>query len=55
MTKNNFRFASKTLMRVLPADLKGEVEGLIEKNEMTMDLYEILGQCTWGQTNKSPA
>jgi len=50
-----YRFASKTLMRVLPADLKGEVEGLIEKNEMTMDLYEILGQCTWGQTNKSPA
>merc|ERR1712170_149358 len=50
-----YRFASKTLMRVLPVDLKSEVEGLIEKNEMTMDLYEILGQCTWGQNAKSPA
>merc|ERR1712209_323672 len=48
-----YRFASKTLMRVLPQDLKAEVEGLIEKNEMTMDLYEILGQCTWGQTQKT--
>merc|ERR1712184_85130 len=26
-----YRFASKTLMRILPADLKGEVEALIEK------------------------
>merc|ERR1712025_1330063 len=50
-----YRFASKTLMRVLPQDLKAEVEGLIEKNEMTMDLYEILGQCTWGQAQKTPA
>merc|ERR1712137_184560 len=50
-----YRFASKTLMRVLPRDLKEEVEGLIEKNEMTMDLYEILGQCTWGQANKTAA
>merc|ERR1712241_1125652 len=50
-----YRFASKTLMRVLPVDLKSEVEGLIEKNEMTMDLYEILGQCTWGQNAKAPA
>ena len=50
-----YRFASKTLMRVLPQDLKSEVEGLIEKNEMTMDLYEILGQCTWGQAQKTPA
>merc|ERR1712020_147577 len=50
-----YRFASKTLMRILPADLKAEVEGLIEKNEMTMDLYEILGQCTWGQANKTAA
>jgi hypothetical protein len=22
---------------------------LIEKQAMTLDLYEILGQCTWGQ------
>merc|ERR1712168_188062 len=44
-----YRFASKTLMRVLPANLKTEVEGLIASRTMTLDLYEILGQCTWGQ------
>merc|ERR1712038_1563098 len=44
-----YRFASKTLMRVLPAELKTEVEGLIANQTMTLDLYEILGQCTWGQ------
>merc|ERR1711936_771677 len=44
-----YRFASKTLMRILPAGLKGEVEALIEKRTITLDLYEILGQCTWGQ------
>merc|ERR1711936_254301 len=44
-----YRFASKTLMRILPAALKTEVEGLIEKKTITLDLYEILGQCTWGQ------
>jgi len=44
-----YRFASKTLMRILPASLKSEVEGLIEKKAITLDLYEILGQCTWGQ------
>merc|ERR1712055_272164 len=44
-----YRFASKTLMRILPASLKTEVEGLIEKEAITLDLYEILGQCTWGQ------
>merc|ERR1712158_117258 len=44
-----YRFASKTLMRILPASLKGEVEGLIEQKTITLDLYEILGQCTWGQ------
>merc|ERR1711931_497740 len=42
-----YRFASKTLMRILPADLKGEVEALIEKKSITLDLYEILGKCTW--------
>eukprot|EP00092_Neocalanus_flemingeri_P009789 GFUD01010547.1.p1 GENE.GFUD01010547.1~~GFUD01010547.1.p1 ORF type:complete len:505 (-),score=129.15 GFUD01010547.1:128-1642(-) len=42
-----YRFASKTLMRLLPAALKSEVEGLIETKKMTLDLYEILGQCTW--------
>merc|ERR1712223_2125278 len=47
-----YRFASKTLMRILPAELKGEVEDLINKKTMTLDLYEILGQCTWGQGTK---
>merc|ERR1712193_505948 len=44
-----YRFASKTLMRILPNDIKAEVEGLIEQKSITLDLYEILGQCTWGQ------
>ena len=44
-----YRFASKTLMRILPSGLKNEVEDLINKKTMTLDLYEILGQCTWGQ------
>merc|ERR1712038_470589 len=44
-----YRFASKTLMRILPADLKGEVEGLFDSKSITLDLYDILGQCTWGQ------
>merc|ERR1711983_443479 len=42
-----YRFASKTLMRILPAKEKAEVEGLIEKKTITLDLYEILGKCTW--------
>merc|ERR1711994_1003958 len=44
-----YRFASKTLMSILPAKEKAEVEALIEKKTITLDLYEILGQCTWGQ------
>merc|ERR1712014_499576 len=48
-----YRFASKTLMRILPSDLKGEVEALIEKKSITLDLYEILGRCTWGQGLKA--
>merc|ERR1712045_55309 len=44
-----YRFASKTLMRILPEANKKEVEGLIEKGKMTLDLYDILGQCTWLQ------
>merc|ERR1712110_423688 len=44
-----YRFASKTLMRILPPAAKTEVEGLIEKKKITLDLYEILGQCTWGK------
>merc|ERR1711914_13873 len=42
-----YRFASKTIMRILPANKKAEVEKLIAENTMTMDLYEILGKCTW--------
>merc|ERR1712062_942746 len=44
-----YRFASKTLMRILPAELKGEIEGLIDRKSITLDLYDILGQCSWGQ------
>merc|ERR1712183_151725 len=44
-----YRFASKTIMRILPPAKKTEVEGLIASNAMTMDLYEILGKCTWAQ------
>jgi protein-tyrosine phosphatase len=44
-----YRFASKTLMRILPVALRTEVEGQIERKEITLDLYEILGVCTWGQ------
>merc|ERR1712243_25502 len=42
-----YRFASKTLMRILPPALSGEIEALIEKKAITLDLYEILGACTW--------
>merc|ERR1711890_182170 len=42
-----YRFASKTLKRILPAPFKGEAEELIEKKAITLDLYEILGKCTW--------
>merc|ERR1711881_754080 len=42
-----YRFASKTLMRILPDTQRTEVECLIEKGAMTLDLYEILGTCTW--------
>lgn len=49
-----YRFASKTLMRILPANIKDECEQLIAKETMTLDLYEILGQCTWGKDIKKP-
>jgi len=42
-----YRFASKTIMRILPAPLKKDIEGQIEAKKITMDLYEILGKCTW--------
>merc|ERR1711963_1052201 len=31
-----YRFASKTLMRILPSSVKGEIEGLIEKKAITL-------------------
>jgi len=37
-------------MSVLPPAIKTQVEALIAKGEITLDLYEILGQCTWGQS-----
>merc|ERR1712241_1366221 len=50
-----YRFASKTLMRILPPELAKEIEGLIEKGKITLDLYEILGQCTWGKNELATA
>ena len=45
-----YRFASKTLMRILPSPVKEEIEGLIDKKVISLDLYEILGKCTWNPT-----
>jgi len=42
-----YRFASKTLMRILPTAQRGEIDKLIETKAITLDLYEILGKCTW--------
>ena len=36
-------------MRLLPASIKKEVEDLIESKSISLDLYDVLGQCTWGQ------
>merc|ERR1712109_384355 len=44
-----YRFASKTLMRILPQPLAKEIESKIEQKSITLDLYEILGACTWGK------
>jgi len=44
-----YRFASKTLMKILPPALATQINGLIEQKAITMDLYEILGACTWEQ------
>merc|ERR1712109_416509 len=44
-----YRFASKTLMRILPKPLAKEIEAKIEQKSITLDLYEILGACTWGK------
>merc|ERR1711900_155359 len=32
-----YRFASKTLMRILPSPVKEEIEGLIEKKTISLD------------------
>jgi len=42
-----YRFASKTLMRILPGPVKTEVETQIQQKTISLDLYEILGKCTW--------
>jgi hypothetical protein len=42
-----YRFASKTLMRILPEPQMSMINGLIEKKAISLDLYEILGKCTW--------
>merc|ERR1719391_1832264 len=42
-----YRFASKTRMRILPSPQKELIHDLIEKKEISMDLYDILGKCTW--------
>merc|ERR1712181_140917 len=42
-----YRFASKTLMRILPSPQKELINDLIDKKEISMDLYDILGKCTW--------
>merc|ERR1719356_868715 len=42
-----YRFASKTLMRILPSPQKEVINDLIERKEIQLDLYDILGKCTW--------
>merc|ERR1711909_22957 len=44
-----YRFASKILMRILPPKILSEVEAAIANKSITLDLYEILGQCTWNK------
>ena len=48
----NFRFSSKTLMSLLPADELKKIEDKVEKGEMTVDFYDILGEV---QKNKPAA
>jgi protein-tyrosine phosphatase len=47
-----YRFASKTLMRILPDGMKNDIEALIADKTMTLDLYEILGQCEKSRASK---
>merc|ERR1719281_2013020 len=44
-----YRFASKTILSILPANLRPEIEAKIAAKEITLDLYEILGQCIKAQ------
>jgi hypothetical protein len=44
-----YRFASKILMRILPPKILSEVEAAIASKSISLDLYEILGQCTWNK------
>jgi len=41
-----YRFASKIIMRILPANLVGKVEDAIAKGSISLDFYEILGLCS---------
>merc|ERR1712037_65512 len=40
-----YRFASKTILSILPSNLKAGIEAKITAKEISLDLYEILGQC----------
>merc|ERR1712036_211027 len=44
-----YRFASKTILSILPSNLKAAIESKIAAKEITLDLYEILGQCIKAQ------
>ena len=48
----NFRFSSKTLMSLLPAEELKKIEDKVERGEMTVDFYDILGEV---QKNKPVA
>jgi len=47
-----YRFSSKTLMQLLPADELKKIEDKVEKGEMKVDFYDILGEV---QKNKPAA
>merc|ERR1711930_34945 len=47
-----YRFSSKTLMSLLPADELKKIEDRVERGEMTVDFYDILGEV---QKNKPSA
>merc|ERR1712117_717481 len=39
-----YRFSSKTLMSLLPAEEMKKIEDKVERGEMTVDFYDILGE-----------